>query len=213
VSSSVLWFLVCRPIRSACLVRVVSSPPCQFRDSTLMANFTCNEHMMVMLLDANYVEYLENSALNTPEQLDAQRNRTRGGTDQQRCAEMRREELTRSVCVCVSSDASVLPQLLTALLMKDYNVALVRAVCNKIIINQIQYDGFIPALIALAKVRPHTRQPATRHPCGMQLSARWLIVRSLVLVVCLLFVCRMVVSILLSILSALSPSWLAHSRW
>ena len=89
----------------------------KFRDPTLMTNFTCNEHLMVLLLDTNYIEYLENSALNTSEH----------------------------------SDASVLPQVLTALLMKDYNVALVRAVCNKIILNQIQYDGFIPALIALSR--------------------------------------------------------------
>ena len=38
------------------------------RDEALMANFTCNESMMVQLLDANYFEYLENAALGGPEQ-------------------------------------------------------------------------------------------------------------------------------------------------
>lgn len=56
-----------------------------------------------------------------------------------------------SIFPSFSSDVSVLPQLLTSLLLKDYNVSLVRAVCNKIILNQIQYDGFVPALIAIAK--------------------------------------------------------------
>lgn len=40
----------------------------KLRDPQLMANFTCNEAVMIQLLDNNYIEYLENSALGTAEQ-------------------------------------------------------------------------------------------------------------------------------------------------
>lgn len=40
----------------------------KLRDPVLMANFTCNEAVMIQLLDERYFEYLENMALNTSEQ-------------------------------------------------------------------------------------------------------------------------------------------------
>ena len=45
----------------------------------------------------------------------------------------------------------MLPPLLSSLLLKDYNIHLIRACCDKIINNQLLYEGFIPILIALAK--------------------------------------------------------------
>lgn len=62
-----------------------------------------------------------------------------------------------SVCCCSSSssshssDLSVLPLLLSSLLLKDYNSSLIRACCDKIIHNQLAFDGFIPLLLAIAK--------------------------------------------------------------
>ena len=40
----------------------------KLRDTQLLFNFTCNEHVMIQLLDYKYIEYLENAALNTNDQ-------------------------------------------------------------------------------------------------------------------------------------------------
>lgn len=45
----------------------------------------------------------------------------------------------------------MLPPLLMSLLRMDYNSGLVRAVVDKILTNQVQFDGFIPPLMALAR--------------------------------------------------------------
>ncbi len=73
-------------------------------------------------------------------------------------------------CVC-SSDLSVLPLLISSLLLKDYNSALIRACCDKIIHNQLAFDGFIPILIAISK-------DGTIHTCIYALRALTLLART-----------------------------------
>ena len=120
----------------------------KLRDPVLMANFTCNEAVMIQLLDERYFEYLENMALNTSEQSDNTTNTERRGRSVSRVAA--HSSLFYWLCLC-SAETSMLPPLLMSLLRMDYNSGLVRAVVDKILTNQVQFDGFIPPLMALAR--------------------------------------------------------------
>lgn len=86
-------------------------------DIDLVSNFTCNEHVMIALLETGYIESLE--------------RRLMGG----------------NMTVLTSS----MPRLIVALLQKDYNSALIRAACEKIIHNQLFDEILITPLMALVK--------------------------------------------------------------